>query len=98
MSETRNAALNTQVTKGRGGDHEGLNEAGDPRNHGKVQSKEDVPLVEEDEVREYLRNPDMQRSMNQDGMSGLMSHQGHSLLSLTSPGSKTEGKQTSLLS
>lgn len=71
---------------------------GIPETTGKVQSKEDAPLVEEEEVREYLRSLDMHRSMDQDGMSGLMSHQDHSLLSLTSPASKTEGKQTSLLS
>lgn len=81
----------------------GLNEAGDPRNQGKVWSKEDAPLVGQDEVREYLRNLDMHKSMDQEGMRGLMTQQGHSLLPLTSPGKgerdpKTEGKQMSLLS
>lgn len=100
MPKTRKAFLSTQVTKERGGNHEGLglNEAGNPRNQGKVWSKEDSPLVEEDEVREHCRDQDMHKSRDQEGMSGLMSHQGHSLLSLTSPGPKTEGKQMSPLS
>lgn len=97
MPKTRKDFLSTQVTKETGGNHEalGLDEAGDPRNQGKGWSKEDSPLVEEDEVREHCRNQDMHKSRDQEGMSGLMPQQGHSLLSLTSPGPKTEGKQMS---
>jgi len=45
-----------------------LNEAGDPREQGKVWSKEEVPSVEKDEVREYLHNLDIHKSMDADGM------------------------------
>ncbi|KAK4807097.1 hypothetical protein QYF61_018438 [Mycteria americana] len=54
-----------------------LNEAGDlvtqdmekaEETWGKVWSKEDVPLVEEDQVREYLSKLDIHKSMGPDGM------------------------------
>ena len=35
---------------------------------GKVCGKESVPLVEQDQVREYLSNPDVHKSMGPDGV------------------------------
>jgi len=45
-----------------------LQETQVPETKGKVCSKEDVPLVEEDEVRQYLSNLDIHKSMGPDGM------------------------------
>ena len=39
-----------------------------PANRGKVWSKEDLSSVEEDQVREHLKQLDTQKSMGPDGM------------------------------
>ena len=45
----------------------GLQEPRVPETKGKIWSKEDVPLVEEDQVREYLGKLDLHKSMGPDG-------------------------------
>ena len=46
----------------------GLQENQGPETRRKVWSKEDVPLVEEDQVGEYLSKLDIHKSMHPDGM------------------------------
>ena len=46
----------------------GLQESRVPETQGKVWSKEGVPLVEEDQVREYLSKADIHELMVLDGM------------------------------
>ena len=46
----------------------GLQESQAPETSGKGWSKEDVPLVKEDQARKYLSNIDIHKSMGPDGM------------------------------
>lgn len=69
-----------------------LNEAGDPRAQGKVQSQENTPLVEKDEVGGYLSNLDTRKALGPEGMRPQGQRElasitdGHSPQALNNPG------------